>query len=65
MPQLLQWTTVDETTGSTRYYEYGRYDDENCGLVRRQWIPDVRIGPEGRPTQESPEKGTEMRSVNV
>lgn len=31
------------STGSTRYYEYGRYDKAELGLVRKTIIPDVRI----------------------
>jgi hypothetical protein len=27
--------------GLTKYYEYGRYDDANLGLVRRRRIPDL------------------------
>ncbi len=37
-------------TGMTKYYEYGRYDPAEKGLVRRQPIPDVRIDRSGRPT---------------
>lgn len=39
--------------GLTKYYEYGRYDPAEIGLVRRHVIPDVRIGGDGRPTIES------------
>jgi len=31
---------VDPTTGSTRYFEYGRYGGD-FGKVREQWVPDV------------------------
>ncbi len=43
---------VDPETGSTRYYEYGRYDGD-FGNVRRRTIPDVEIGCDGKPTPES------------
>ncbi len=40
-------------TGATRYYEYGRYDSEGKGLVKRQTVPDVVMGKDGRPTADS------------
>lgn len=43
-------------TGTTKYYEYGRYDPQALGLVRRAIIPDVKIGGDGRPTPESLKK---------
>ena len=42
---------VDESTGTTRYYEYGRYDSD-FGNVRRRIIPDV-VFCDGKPTEES------------
>jgi uncharacterized protein RhaS with RHS repeats len=45
--------SVDPATGRTRYYEFGRYKDKNCGNVRRQPVPDLKIGPNGLPTPES------------
>jgi RHS repeat-associated protein len=45
--------SVCPDTGSTRYYEYGRYDPEKKGMVRRQRVPDLKIGSDGKPTQES------------
>lgn len=39
--------------GSTKYYEYGRYDRANLGLVRRHPIRDIRIRQNGQPTLES------------
>lgn len=42
----------DNTTGATRYYEYGRYDSD-FGNVRRQSVPDLKIGKDGEPTPES------------
>ena len=43
---------VDDNTGGTRYYEYGRYDAANLGEVRRRSIPDL-IMEDGKPTYES------------
>lgn len=31
------------STGSTRYYEYGRYDKAELGEIRKRLVPDVRI----------------------
>jgi uncharacterized protein RhaS with RHS repeats len=44
---------VDPATGNTQYYEFGRYTDKDCGNVRRQPVPNVVIGPNGKPTQMS------------
>jgi len=44
---------VNELTGHTEYYEYGRYDPAQFGVVRRRPIPDVDIEPDGRPTEAS------------
>jgi len=55
---------VDETSGHTEYYEYGRYSPDGKGIVgaglpakqgnvRRVPIPDVEIGDDGRPTPGS------------
>lgn len=44
---------IDNKTGYTKYYEYGRYDDENYGIVRSYGIPDVKLGKDGKPTAES------------
>jgi RHS repeat-associated protein len=46
----------DDKTGDTRYYEYGRYDKEGKGKVKRRSVPDLEIGQDGQPTQESLEK---------
>jgi RHS repeat-associated protein len=43
---------VDPKTGQTRYFEFGRYGDK-CGMVRSPKIPNVKIGKDGLPTQES------------
>lgn len=42
----------DNATGTTRYYEYGRYDSD-YGNVRRQSVPDLTIDKNGNPTPES------------
>jgi RHS repeat-associated protein len=43
---------IDEKTGKTQYFEYGRYDND-FGQVRQLRVPDVKIGPDGKPTPES------------
>jgi hypothetical protein len=42
---------IDGTTGRTKYYEYGRYDPAEKGLVRHQLIPDVKMKG-GRPVHD-------------
>lgn len=44
---------IDNKTGKTKYYEYGRYDKENKGLVRTLSVSNVKIGKDGKPTAES------------
>lgn len=44
---------IDNKTGTTKYYEYGRYDAAGKGLVRTQTVPNVKIGPDGKPTSTS------------
>jgi len=44
---------IDNKTGLTKYYEYGRYDKEGKGKVRKITISNVTIGKDGKPTQES------------
>jgi len=44
---------IDNKTGITKYYEYGRYDEADFGLVRTYPIPNVKLGEDGRPTAES------------
>lgn len=45
---------IDNKTGTTKYYEYGRYDKPmNRGIVRKPNISDVVMGENGLPTQES------------
>jgi len=41
-----------DAQGRTRYYEYGRYGDD-FGKVQRQTVPDLEMGPDGKPTPES------------
>jgi len=41
-----------DAQGHTRYYEYGRYDS-NFGEVKRRTVPDLEMGPDGKPTPES------------
>ena len=56
-----------DENGSTRYYDYGRYSPNRKGVfgeklpsdqgnVRRIGVPDLEIGPDGKPTSESLEK---------
>ncbi|MBP7105557.1 MAG: RHS repeat-associated core domain-containing protein, partial [Fermentimonas sp.] len=44
---------IDNKTGYTKYYEYGRYDSENKGEVRTKSVSNVLIGKDGKPTEES------------
>ena len=47
---------VDPDTGVTKYYEFGRYDTENRGIVRGApdiKIPNLIIGADGLPTAQS------------
>jgi len=44
---------VDPKTGLTRYYEYGRYDGDENGKVKRRTIPNLKIGKDGKITEES------------
>jgi RHS repeat-associated protein len=46
---------VDEKTGATRYYEYGRYESD-FGNVERRPVPDLVMGKDGKPTPESLER---------
>lgn len=43
---------INSQTGLTKYYEYGRYDPQELGLVRRQTVPNVVIR-DGQPTEAS------------
>ncbi|GAB6121780.1 RHS repeat domain-containing protein [Dysgonomonas termitidis] len=44
---------IDNKTGYTKYYEYGRYDKEEKGLVQTHSVSNVKIGKDGKPTEES------------
>lgn len=44
---------IDNKTGVTKYYEYGRYDKAEIGEVRQRTISNVVIGKDGKPTAES------------
>ena len=44
---------IDNKTGVTKYYEYGRYDKEGKGVVRTCAVPNVKIGQDKKPTLES------------
>jgi hypothetical protein len=39
--------------GFTKYYEFGRYDPANNGLVRNQVVPNAQIASDGRTTPTS------------
>lgn len=41
-----------DSSVSTRYYEYGRYNGD-FSSVRRASVPDLKMGPDGNPTPES------------
>jgi hypothetical protein len=43
---------IDNKTGLTKYYEYGRYGDDR-GKVQQRTISNVVIGKDGKPTTES------------
>lgn len=58
---------IDNKSGATRYYEYGRYNKEAAGVIgetlpttqgniRKFTTPDVKIGTDGKPTEESLQK---------
>ena len=49
---------VDPASGMTKYYEFGRYPDARGGVdingtVRDRKIPNVSIGKDGLPTENS------------
>ena len=46
---------IDNKTGVTKYYEYGRYNtkDGTKGRVRAVSVYNLKIGADGKPTQES------------
>lgn len=45
-------STQPTPTGATKYFEYGRYDKADFGLVRNRKVPDLVI-KNGGPTPES------------
>lgn len=47
---------IDNQTGHTRYFEYGRYDSTNMGIVRTRPVPNVVMGKNGMPTTDSLKK---------
>ncbi len=49
---------IDNKTGTTKYYEYGRYPtaDGTRGRVRNIRVDDVEMGPDGKPTSASLQK---------
>jgi hypothetical protein len=55
---------IDNKTGLTKYYEYGRYES-NKGEVRHYSVSDVVIGKDGLPTPESLSKVmTEISTIS-
>ena len=44
---------IQGTTGLARYFEYGRYDVAARGETRTRKVPNVHMGPHGRPTRDS------------
>jgi hypothetical protein len=44
---------IDGGSGSTRYFEYGRYDGAGVGWVQARHISDVKLSKTGRPTRTS------------
>ena len=44
---------INNKSGYTKYYEYGRYDTENKGVVRTVVVSNVVMGKNGRPTTKS------------
>jgi RHS repeat-associated protein len=52
---------IDNKTGYTKYYEYGRYDKENLGIVKTYSVPNV-VMKNGMPTAESLQKVLEKIS---
>ncbi len=44
---------IDNKTGHTKYYEYGRYDEAELGFVNSYSVPDAIMDEEGNPTEAS------------
>ena len=53
---------IDNKTGHTKYYEYGRYDKEGKGIVRSIGVSNVTMDKNGKPTVESLNKVMEQIS---
>ena len=47
---------IDNKSGRTKYYEYGRYDSSAKGVVRTVPVSDVVMGKDGKPTPQSMQK---------
>ncbi len=47
---------IDNKSGFTKYYEYGRYDRANRGVVRNIKVPNVQMDENGKPTSASMKK---------
>ena len=56
---------INGSTGLTKYYEFGRYDPANHGLVRRVPVEDVSLAADGHPTKESLERTLRTISQNA
>jgi RHS repeat-associated protein len=44
---------VNPANGQTTYFQYGRYDSEKIGVVQELPVPNVVMGKDGLPTQDS------------
>ena len=47
---------IQGKSGLTKYFEYGRYDPANLGLVHTLGVPNVTYGSDGKPTLASLKK---------
>lgn len=47
---------IDNKSGTTKYYEYGRYDKAGMGVVRNIPVSNVTMGKDGKPTPQSMQK---------
>jgi hypothetical protein len=54
---------IDNKTGKTKYYEYGRYDPQEKGVTRTVPVPDV-VMRNGKPTAESLQRVYSSLSAN-
>ena len=55
---------INNKTGYTRYYEYGRYNGDKKGRVRSYKVSNVVIGKDGKPTNNSLNKVLKQISDN-